>query len=668
MVKKNIIKDRDKIGFVFVVFIVLFLMVLSKAFYVQIVIKKKLMVYANNQLIREDVIYPKRGNIFDRNGSPLAINIQTYSIFTIPRADNKKEQLENYRALAKIVPKLNFSEIKKRVSHRTKYTWLARKIKLTEEQVKRIESLEDVYIISEPSRFYPNHELAAQILGFVGVDNTGLSGIEFRYDKLLKGNARVIKYLKDAKGRPVKFEVNKEEEQAFDLNLSIEKDLQAVAESYLKEAVIKHKAHKGGIGVMDVHTGEILAMANYPSFDPNTPFMGAGVGDFQRSSFVSDPFEPGSSFKIFTVISALENKIARSDTAYYCERGKLKVGDHIISEAESFETFEWLTVSEILEKSSNVGITKLAFDVTYPILRRTLKQFLMGEKTGIEVPGESRGIFPTKENLDPLSFSNVSFGQGIAVTGIQMLAAYAAVANGGYYVRPTIMKVEDASKVHKVRVMRGDVAKNVTNMLIAAVEKGTGQNARIDHFKIAGKTATAQRPGKNGGYDGYLAGFVGMTVQSKRDVVAFVYIDAPKGGDYYGNVVAAPVFKDVVKYLLYENKPPLKVAKADENGVNKNANNDNTLLAKIMKLNGENDALAKINEAIEEEGQKSLESRLQGENNIPNFIGLDKISASILAKQAGLVIDSKGIGIVVSQKAMAEEKKVELIYAPPKYE
>jgi cell division protein FtsI (penicillin-binding protein 3) len=283
---------------------------------------------------------------------------------------------------------------------------------------------------------YPNHDVASQVLGFVGIDNVGLAGLEYLYNDDLKGEPRIVKYVRDAKGRAIKFESEDIGGTAKDITLSIDKDLQAMAEKYLKEAVDKFDAESGGFGVMDAETGEILAVGNYPNFDPNDVNKSKEV--HRKLAFATDPIEPGSTFKTFTVISALENNIAKPETAFYCERGELEVEGHIISEAESKKKFEWLTVSEILRHSSNIGTTKLAFDLTYPKLKKTLTRFGFGEKTGVEFPGESRGIFVNKDNVPPLSLSNISFGQGVATTGMQMPSSRVVTkekANKSFYLK-----------------------------------------------------------------------------------------------------------------------------------------------------------------------------------------------------------------------------------------
>jgi len=554
------------------VFCLLFAVVVSKAFYIQVVNKAKLLAYAKSQFIREVKEYPNRGNILDRNGNPLAINVHVYNVFTIPKNKNA-EFYQQLKALSQIVPELSYQKLRAAVQKRNRYTWLGRKIKLSENQIKKIKKLEGVFVESHTQRVYPNRELLAQTIGFVGIDNTGLAGIENSLNTVLKGKPQVVKYIRDAKGRPIKYETKASEFASGDVQLSVDKDIQGALESYLKEAVDHHKAFRGGAGVMDAETGEILAIANYPTFDPNaaTSFP----LENRKLAFVTDPFEPGSIFKTLTIASALENKIATPETKFFCEYGKIKVQNHWISEAESHEKFEWLTVSEILKYSSNVGTTKIAFSLKYPQLRETLDKFHIAQKTGIEIKGESKGIlhYKAKDKVRPLTLSNISFGQGVATTAIQMLRAYAAIANGGHLINPTLLKSDRSQIGPENRIISAKTANELTKMLVSVVsDEGTGTNAKIPHYEIAGKTGTAQRVSPTGGYSGYIGTFVGFPVNVNRKFVVLVYIDNPKDKGYYGGVTAAPVFKKITQYILYKKKDFAQFAKYDEKSNSKNLN------------------------------------------------------------------------------------------------
>lgn len=628
---------RQKIIFLFCLFIMGFFLILGKALKVQLFDRGDLLARSKSQVFRELTVYPKRGNIYDRHGNPLALNVQTYSIFTIPK--NLKNIKESLKALSNAIPSISYQDLLKKTKGRERYTWLARKLTLSKNQVEKIKEIKGIYIDSVPKRLYPNNEVASQILGFVGIDNVGLGGLEYLYDKDLKGKPKVVKYVKDAKGRPIKFESQDLTSTAKDFTLSIDKDLQAAAEKYLKEAIEEHDADSGGFGVMDARTGEILAMGNYPTFDPNSWSLANSKS--RKLSFATDPFEPGSTFKTFTVVSAFENKIATSDTSFYCEKGELKVEDHIISESDSKKHYEWLTVEEILRYSSNIGTTKLAFDLTFPKLRKTIDKFGFGEKTGIEVPGESRGIFTDKQNIPPLSLSNISFGQGVATTGVQMLAAYSVIANKGLYIKPTIFK--DGNRLEKPRpLIKEETAKEVEKILVKAVEDGTGSKAKVPMFTIAGKTSTAQRVAPEGGYRGYVAGFIGYPTNIKSPFVVYAYVENPKGRYYYGNYVAGPVFKKITEYLLFKNKDFSNLAFEEE---------ENKKKFDTVQL-------------------KSSSTRVLSKNQVPNFIGLDKRSSTNLANKLSIEIKHQGIGVVTSQvpeagSPLTGDKIITLRYSPP---
>jgi len=292
-----------KITFVFSLMCCLYLLVVGKAFYTQILNKDKLIAYSESQVMRKTKIYPKRGYILDRNENPLAINITQYNLFTFIK--NKKEVKREIKTLKKILPKLNHAKILSQIEKRSKFTWIARSIDLTKKQLASLKKLKTIQVETRSSRFYPNHELLGQVLGFVGVDNDGLAGVEYEFNKQLRGKAEVYKYFKDAKGRPIKYKSANVEKRTEDVILSIDKDIQAVVEEELKKAVKKHVADSAGAAVMDAETGEIIAMANYPSFDPNHSRNRKNT----KISYVSDPFEPGSVFKTLTVASAIENNL-----------------------------------------------------------------------------------------------------------------------------------------------------------------------------------------------------------------------------------------------------------------------------------------------------------------------------------------------------------------------
>ena len=513
---------NKKLNFTLFVFSLLAFTVLGRAFYLQVIKKDELNAYSKSQTIRETLIYPNRANILDRNEKPFAINISSYSIFVLPKEVKNSRSLER---LFSIIHGKVGSSYKEKVKGRSKFTWLERQINLTDSQVKRAKKLQGIYLEKSVKRFYPNGKIMSQLVGAVGVDNKGLSGVEFLFDQKLRGNPKRLKYVKDAKGRAVKIQKEDSPILGESLILSLDKDIQGFVEKSLEETVKEYDALAGGVGVMDVETGEIVALANYPTFNPNN-IKSSDVQNM-KVPFVTDPFEPGSVFKVFTIGSAIENKKANKRTNYYCEKGSYLVDGHTINEAESKKKYEWLTVQEILRHSSNIGTTKIAFDVGLNILERDFKKLGIGKKTGIELPGESRGIVKF-DDKSRIRLSNLSFGQGIATTGIQILAAYSAIANGGLYQSPTIIKNGNIDSKPK-RVFSKLTVDQIEEMLVDSVYNGTGSGARIEHFQIAGKTSTAQKPSKEKGYEGYIPAFIGYPTNVERRFVTYVYIDSPQG-------------------------------------------------------------------------------------------------------------------------------------------
>jgi len=624
---------KQRTYFVFSLISLILILVIIKSAYLQIINREKLISYSRSQTLREITIYPDRGRILDRNGNPLAMNLKAYNIFVIPKLvlDTKV-----YGTLEKIVPEWKKKNLARQLKNKKKYTWIARKFPLSEKQVGNIKQLKGVFVEESPVRVYPNNTILSQVIGFVGQDNKGLSGLEYSFDEKLRGKPHKIKFVKDAKGRPLKSDFIENGNLGEDIYLSIDLDIQASAEKFLREAITKHNARSGGIGIMDAETGEMIALANYPTYDANRP--GDSNGNF-KLPFVTDPIEPGSSMKTLTVAASFESGLSNSSKKYNCEGGNLRIGDHVISEAENKKKFEWLTVGEILKYSSNVGTTKVAFELGAPRLLYFLERFGIGKKTGIEVSGESRGIVPVVEKLSQLRLSNVSFGQGIATTAIQMLSAYAVIANGGYSVSPTLQRKTKSDLT--LRILSEKTVEQLKKMLISAVEEGTGTNAKIKYFKIAGKTSTAQRVSESGGYRGYIPGFIGFTIGTPKKYVGLVYIDDPQVGGYYGNEIAAPVFKKTLEYLLIKDKQTINVVRDDAD-----------------KLHSDKVKLV-------------LASANTPENVVPSLIGLDKKSAERVIKNANIKVNHIGVGLVKRQSWQPGTildggiKEIDLYYEPP---
>ncbi|MDH4467690.1 MAG: penicillin-binding transpeptidase domain-containing protein [Bacteriovoracaceae bacterium] len=663
---------RTRAGFTFIILSLIAVGIVIRGIYIQTSIKEKLKNYAASQYFRTVTAYPNRGNIYDRNGLPLAINRRSYDIFVMP-----KELLNNreIRKLCQILEEQNCNEYIKKIKHRNKFTYLEREIRLNEKQVKRIKDLEGIYVDEKVSRFYPNGTLAASLIGFVSVDNHGIGGVEFAYDQKLKGQAKVIRYMRDAKGRAIKFETIEFHSRGEDVYLTIDKDMQTIAEKFLQEGIAKTNAKGGGIGIMDAKSGEILAMANYPTFDPNE--YNLYPPENRSLGFISNPFEPGSVFKTFTIAAAMEEGIVNPNTKFFCENGKFQIGNRTIGEASGHK-FGTLSVAEILQNSSNIGTTKIAFALGNDKFAKYLTKYRIGEKTDIGLPSESRGIYQPKQLESKIGFSNISFGQGVALTGIQVLSLYRAIADNGEWMAPKVIldPTQDLNvaenKDNKQTVatpppmmFSAKTREKLESMLKGVIDEGTGWNAKIDHYEIAGKTSTAQKVDKTGKYSGYFAAFAGYPSNVQNRFIIFVYIDEPKG-KIYGNDVAAPIFANVAQSILYK-RGDLNAAPMEEKSKELDLMAlEQTLSIKSAKTIG----AKKTDKKNDKKNDKKFDPKVP---TIPDFRGLDKIQSFELADREQIYLESNGHGIVVSQEPSAGTKKsvqakVKLHFQEPVYE
>ena len=433
----------------------------------------------------------------------------------------------------------------------SRFVWVKRHLDKSQYDHIRSWRIRGLGFIREPKRLYPNESLLGQVLGFVGRDK-GLEGLEKEFDETLQGEQKKVEVLKDARGRSLVegdylFNSIRDGE---DLHLTVDSEIQYVLQKELAYAVKEHEA-KSAVGVvLDAQTSEVLAMASVPDFDPNRP--GRQSTSLRRNRVVTDIFEPGSTMKTFVVAGALREKIAKPTSKYYCENGMMRVGRRIIREADRRHAFEDLTVSEILAKSSNIGTTKIAFDLGSGKLKKTLTDFGFGEKTKLHFPGEARGIvqkLPWHQHL----LSNISFGHGIATTPLQVANAYAVIANGGVLYKPTLTRSSSLEERKVRRVLSEGDAQKMRMMLTGVTQTGgTGMNARVKGFLVAGKTGTAQKVNPNGrGYlqGHYVSSFAGFIPADKPRFVVYVAVDSPKKG-YYGSQVAAPVFSKVASFAV----------------------------------------------------------------------------------------------------------------------
>jgi len=560
--KKNNIRPRVYIVLVF--FIAAFSLIFARAFQLQVIESDSLKKMASRQHVRSVNLKSKRGGIYDRNLKELAISIDVDSIYAQPRRITARRSLS--RTLAPITG-MSARRIEHKLGSAKAFVWLKRQIDLDEGAREKIAAMKGVGIIKESRRYYPNKGLAANLIGFTGVDSNGLEGIEHSYNRYLVGATRRISGGRDARGRLILYgdTDNVVPVEGMSVELTIDKTIQYVAESALGKAIESTGAKGGMAVVLSPATGEVLAMATAPSFDPNK--LRRTSPALWRNRTVTDAFEPGSVVKVFMVSGALEDGIVSPNDIFFCENGKYRVADRVLHDAEKNG---WLSVSNIIKHSSNIGASKIAEKMGKERLYRYFSAFGLGSKTGLDLPGETSGRLPLVKNWSGVTLHTLSFGQGLSVSSIQLASALGAIANGGFLMRPYIVKevldgngetVKANNPVIVRRVISAKTANTVRRMMMAVTSPdGTGTKAALAGFSVAGKTGTAQKPDfEKGGYKrgAYVSSFFGFVPAEKPALTIVVTLDEPQNG-YYGGEVAAPVFKEIAsKSLSYLGVMPL---------------------------------------------------------------------------------------------------------------
>lgn len=504
-------------------------------------------------------LVPHRGPIADRNGQALALSVDARSIYVRPREFAGQEASVPALAGALRVP---LKTVRTRLQTHQPFVWLRRQALPREtEAVDRL-ALRGLYTVSEGRRFYPLGNLAAHVLGFVGVDAQGLEGLERRLDDVIRGEPRYVEVDRDARGREILTRgLQPVPAGGPRVELTLDAGIQELAERELAAGVAAARAVGGAAIVLDPVTGEILALANAPGFNPNQPgaMYDRGWRDRVRNRAITDPYEPGSTFKVILAAAAIEERVVGPSEMFNCENGRYRIGRWTVHDAHRHG---WLSFAEVMQYSSNIGVTKVGERLGRERYAGYLRAFGFGARTGIELPGETPGILRPAESWARIDLATHSFGQGVSVTPLQMAVAFGAIANGGQLMRPFIVRritapqgdvILDNTPVVVRRVVSERTARTVTDMLRRVVEekRGTGTKARLDDFPVAGKTGTAQKVNPNGG--GYSAkrigSFVGFVPADAPRAVILVLIDEPSTSSY-GGVVAAPVFRAIASGVL----------------------------------------------------------------------------------------------------------------------
>jgi cell division protein FtsI (penicillin-binding protein 3) len=513
---------------------------------------------ARLQHLGEKDIQVRRGNIYDRRGRELAVNLDVESAYCDPL------QIESPRKAASVLAKVtgkSYRTILKRVSSKRRFAWIQRK--LDADTARKLKSLQikGLGFMPEVKRFYPSGTLASHVIGFVGIDNQALEGIELKYDETLKARPEKVIVARDAGGRMLSEGVDFQS-TGNSLVLTIDEGLQYIVEKGLDKAMRMWGASSASAIMMNPFTGEILAMANRPTFDLNNP--SSYKASERRNRAITDSYEPGSTFKIVVAAGALEEGLVSPDTEFDCSAGSIEVGGRVVRDTHKHGV---ITFREVIKTSSNVGAVMVGLMLGKDKLYEYAKRFGFGEKTGIDLPGEASGMLRPPELWSETSLSAVSIGYEVAVTPLQLLRAYSAIANGGFLVKPYIVskiispegRVIYSFRPEKKRAISTKVAETLKEILVSVTQEGgTAATASVDGNRVAGKTGTAKLiDPETGMYSNkkYASSFVGFVPADKPKVALIVVVREPKE-KFYGGLVAAPIFKEIADQTLsYLNVP-----------------------------------------------------------------------------------------------------------------
>lgn len=555
---------RLRAALVGIAFLLCLSLVGAKAVYLQVFRGDWLSRKAADQYETSLVSYGKRGSIYDARQRAVAVSIEVTSIAAYPARIT--DTGATARALAGALDQ-KVGPLRHKLSSERPFVWIKRQASPKEADAVRSLELPGIDFIPEYSRFYPQKTAAAQLIGFTGIDGHGLEGLEFFYDRELQGPVRRFKVLKDAYGRGFDSEkAAAPDENGRNLQLTIDLKLQDITESALEKAVNEFGAVSGMAVVMAPRSGALLALAHYPLFNPNT--FTAYNREQWRNRAVTDPFEPGSTMKIFSAASAIESGKCTPNTIFFCENGTYAIGPNVVHDTKPQG---WLSLQQIVKFSSNIGAVKVGELLGPETLYQTLRAFGFGAKTQLDCPGETAGSLASYRQWTRIDAGAIAFGQGIAVSAVQLAAGAAAIANDGILMQPYVVRAITTAEGRPLktfgprpvrRVISADSARTLRRiMATVTTEGGTGIEAALEGYAVGGKTGTAQKIDRNGTYakNKFVSSFIGFAPVETPELVILVVIDEPSK-QHYGGTVAAPVFRtianDALNYLNVTPAPP----------------------------------------------------------------------------------------------------------------
>ena len=549
-----------RINIVLLVFLICFMLITFKVFHIQVIDYEKLNHYASGLWSRNLPIEPDRGVIYDRDGIVLASNITTSSVIVIPNQVSDKDKTASklseilntdYKTVLDDISQTSSSERLHPYGRRLSYD-IADKIASL--------SLPGVYLVKESKRFYPYDTLLSHTIGFVGIDNQGLSGLELEYDDYLTGEEGAIKYYSDAKGNKLELTESYEQPQdGINMTLTIDYDIQASLERELTNAVNMYNPDNALGIVMNPNTGEILAISSRPDFSPSN-YQDYTIEQINRNLPIWMTYEPGSTFKIITLSTALEEKLVDLEKDTYYDSGSINV-DGARIKCWKAGGHGQQTYMQVVQNSCNPGFVALGLKIGKETLFKYIDKFGFGSKTGVDLNGEASGIIFDVEDVGPVELATTSFGQGVSVTPIQQITAVSAAINGGILYKPYVLKSLNEPETNgvilenKPTVVRKVISEDTSNKVRAALENvvslGSGRSAYIDGYRVAGKTGTAQKV-NNGVYmvGNYITSFIGFMPADNPKVIIYIAIDNAKGVTQYGGTIAAPIAKNVLLNII----------------------------------------------------------------------------------------------------------------------
>ena len=618
---------------------------------------------ARNQQLSSIETAPTRGQVLDRQGRELARSLDTESFFADP------SEIENVNATASRIAAItgqDRAELARRLEEaqqaKKKFVWVVRRVEMARASKLDAIELKGVYSRREPKRYYPNDSLAAHVLGFVGMDEAGLSGVEQYYNEKIRGEAGKVFLAVDRDRRAFEsYEVQPHPGQT--VVLTIDQVIQYRTEKALSEAVQRAQAKSGTAIVMDPRTGEILALANAPTFDPNQP--ASNSSEARANWALQNIYEPGSTFKVVAYSAAIEKGLVKPEDKIDCQMGQITVAGRLIHDHKPFGV---LTIADALAQSSNVGAIKLGLLVGNETMYDYMKKLGFGSRTGIDLAGESPGILRSLNRWQPASIGSLAIGQEIGVTPLQMASAYCVLANNGTWVKPHVVRelrspegtVTFQAKTESRAVLRAETTAALRHMLEGVTLRGTAKRAQLDGYTAAGKTGTAQKiDPKTRAYSAtkFIGSFVGFAPVNNPAVVIIVVIDEPLGS-YHGGEVAAPVFREIAEQILpdlnitpdTETKlPPAQIAQSTKPSPQQ-------VKAEAENLEQREATLPKVVAARSFSGQRSevvFAVATKRGALMPDLRGQSVRDVARMCAQLGLRLEARGEGLATQQSPAA---------------